>query len=155
MRHINIGLLLPSVMQAIGVGSILRRVQDGNITVAEIPASAYLEVSVLIVDPSVPGIDWEALKSASSQPIKIIALLSQQYPQSLLRWFDDTFTVYDTAESIIETLRQRVVKQGDCLGDGGICQYGDDASQKYSIKTSHTYTGGSDHLCDSFQSCET
>ena len=114
MRHINIGLLLPSVIQAIGIGSILRRVQDGNITVAEIPASTYLEeiakahVSVLIVDPSVPGIDWEALKSASSQPLKIIALLSQQYPQSLLRWFDDTFSIYDTAESIMEILRRNI-----------------------------------------------
>lgn len=123
MRHINIGLLLPSAIQTIGVGGILRRFQDGNLTIVEISPSDYLEeisrthISVLIVDPAIPGIDWDVLKSASSQPIKIIALLTQQYPKSLLKWFDDTFTVYDSAESIIETLRRNIsVEDADDRG---------------------------------------
>ena len=114
MRHINIGLLLPSAIQASGMASILRKFQDGNVTVKDISALNYLEEiaafhpSVLIVDPAVIGIDWSVLKSASSHPLKLIALLCQQYPQGLLKWFDDTFSIYDPADSIIDIMRRNI-----------------------------------------------
>ena len=117
MRHINIGLLLPSAIQASGLAGILRRFQDGNVSVREISTSGYLEEvaafhpAVLIVDPSVLGIDWSVLKSASSHPLKLIALLSQQYPQGLLKWFDDTFSIYDSVDSIMDMMRRNVVSE--------------------------------------------
>lgn len=119
MRHFTVGLMLPSAIHAAGIVSILRRFHEGNASVVEITERDYLEQiarispSILIVDPACQGVDWDVLKSASSRPIKIIGLLSQQYPKSAMNWFDDTFSVYDSAESVIGTLRRNFKAEDD------------------------------------------
>lgn len=114
MRHITFALLLPSAVQSIGLSSILRRLPDTSCTINEINSGNYIEdlsrlrPSIVIVDPLVGGIDWDYLKGASSFPVKLIALLSQQMPKDLLTDFDDIISIYDTPESIIETISRNL-----------------------------------------------
>ena len=114
MRHITFALLLPSAIQSIGLSSILRRLPDTSCTINEINSGNYIEElsrlrpSIVIVDPLVGGIDWDYLKRASSFPVKLIALLSQQMPKDLLTDFDDIISIYDMPESIIETISRNL-----------------------------------------------
>lgn len=114
MRHITFALLLPSAIQSIGLSSILRRLPDTSCTINEINSGNYIEElsrlrpSIVIVDPLVGGIDWDYLKRASSFPVKLIALLSQQMPKDLLTDFDDIISIYDMPESIVETISRNL-----------------------------------------------
>ncbi len=122
MRHLTFGLILPSEILATGMSGILRKLPETN-TIVEIPVNNYLEAiakshpSILIVDPSVAGVDWEVLKSASTAPIKIIGLLCHLYPQDRLKWFDDSFSVYDPAETVLEIIKRNLTS--DDLDDRG------------------------------------
>lgn len=112
MRHINIALMLPSAMMAAGMAAVIKRLPDASCSVVEIHEGNYLEElakvrpALLIVDPIIAGVDWEMLKSSSSCPVKLIAVLTQQMPKSALKWFDDTISIYDSHEDIAEILRR-------------------------------------------------
>lgn len=115
MRHLTIGLLTPSVIQSVGLTHILRKIQDVNLTIIEISTGDYIHElarthpSVLIVDPMSPDIDWDLLKSASSHPVKLIAVLNSQLPHGVKKWFDDSFSIYDSEDVIFETVKRNIV----------------------------------------------
>lgn len=115
MRHLNIALMLPSAVMSAGLAAIIRRVPDLAGSVIEISESNYVEElarvrpAILIVDPVNTAVDFEMLKSASSSPLKLIALLVQQMPKSSMRWFDDSFSVYDSLETIVATIKRNTV----------------------------------------------
>ncbi len=119
MRHLNIALMLPSAMMTAGLSSLIRRVPEVSCSVVEISGINYLEElakarpAILIVDPVNSAVDFSSLKSASSSPVKLIALLVQQMPKSAMRWFDDSFSVYDSPETIIETIRRNTALNED------------------------------------------
>ncbi|MDE5954775.1 MAG: hypothetical protein K2G72_08860, partial [Duncaniella sp.] len=108
MRHISIALMMPSAILASGLTSVIRRLSDVQCSITEIGGENYFEElsklhpSILIVDPVNCPLQWDALKSSSSSPVKIIAVLVQQMPKESLKWFDDTISVYDTAATIME-----------------------------------------------------
>lgn len=119
MRHITIALMMPSPVMAAGMVSILRKLKDVSCSVVEIEGDNYFEQisrlhpSVLIVDPVNCAVEWDTIKSASSAPVKIIALLTQQMPKEYLRWFDDTLSLYDPANTIIDTVRRSILSDDD------------------------------------------
>ena len=115
MRHITIALMMPSPIMVTGMISILRKLKDISCSVVEIEGENYFEQlsrlhpSVLIVDPVNSMVQWDTVKSASSAPVKLIALLTQQMPKETLRWFDDTFSIYDPIASVIEVVRRNIL----------------------------------------------
>lgn len=119
MRHVSIALMMPSAILAAGLTAILRRVADIQCSITEIRGENYFEEltklrpSILLADPVDCRVDWEALKSASVSPMRIIALLTQQMPKENLRWFDDTVSVYDPAPVIVEAVRRSAVSGMD------------------------------------------
>lgn len=119
MRHISIALMMPSAILASGLTSVIRRLSDVQCSITEIGGENYFEElsklhpSILIVDPVNCPLQWDALKSSSSSPIKIIAVLVQQMPKESLKWFDDTISVYDTAATIMETVRRNAITGED------------------------------------------
>lgn len=119
MRHISIALMMPSAILASGLTSVIRRLSDVQCSITEIGGENYFEElsklhpSILIVDPVNCPLQWDALKSSSSSPIKIIAVLVQQMPKESLKWFDDTISVYDTAATIMETVRRNAMTEED------------------------------------------
>lgn len=119
MRHISIALMMPSAILASGLTSVIRRLSDVQCSITEIGGENYFEElsklhpSILIVDPVNCPLQWDALKSSSSSPVKIIAVLVQQMPKESLKWFDDTISVYDTAATIMETVRRNAITGED------------------------------------------
>lgn len=119
MRHISIALMMPSAILASGLTSVIRRLYDVQCSITEIGGENYFEElsklhpSILIVDPVNCPLQWDALKSSSSSPVKIIAVLVQQMPKESLKWFDDTISVYDTAATIMETVRRNAITGED------------------------------------------
>ncbi len=112
MRHINIAFMLPSAMLAAGMAAVIKRMPEFSCSVVEINEGDYLDElakvrpAMLIVDPVVTGVDWDVLKSSSSCPVKLIAVLTQQMPKSALKWFDDTISIYDSLDDIAKTLHR-------------------------------------------------
>lgn len=119
MRHISIALMMPSAILASGLTSVIRRLSDVQCSITEIGGENYFEElsklhpSILIVDPVNCPLQWDALKSSSSSPVKIIAVLVQQMPKESLKWFDDTISVYDTAATIMDTVRRNAMTEED------------------------------------------
>ena len=118
-HHISIALMLPSPLMVAGIGILLRSLPDLPCTVTELQSDGYMEAiarmrpAILIVDPVINGVEWDALKSSSSSPMKIIAVLTQQMPKAALRWFDDSFSIYDNATAIIDVIRRNVKADED------------------------------------------
>ena len=118
-HHISIALMLPSPLMVAGIGTLLRSLPDLPCTVTELQPDGYMEAiarmrpAILIVDPVINGVEWDALKSSSSSPMKIIAVLTQQMPKTALRWFDDSFSIYDNATAIIDVIRRNVKADED------------------------------------------
>lgn len=118
-HHISIALMLPSPLMVAGIGTLLRSLPDLPCTVTELQPDGYMEAiarmrpAILIVDPVINGVEWDALKSSSSSPLKIIAVLTQQMPKTALRWFDDSFSIYDNATAIIDVIRRNVKADED------------------------------------------
>ncbi|MCM1077488.1 MAG: LuxR C-terminal-related transcriptional regulator [Bacteroides sp.] len=119
MRHISVALMLPSELMVAGFTSIVRRLTDVSCSVVEIGGENYfdelsrLHPTILIADPVNCAIQWDAFKSSSASPMKMIAVLTQQMPKDSLKWFDDTVSLYDSSDSIIETLRRNIQTDGD------------------------------------------
>ena len=111
--------MLPSPLMVAGIGTLLRSLPDLPCTVTELQPDGYMEAiarmrpAILIVDPVINGVEWDALKSSSSSPMKIIAVLTQQMPKTALRWFDDSFSIYDNATAIIDVIRRNVKADED------------------------------------------
>ena len=118
-HHISIALMLPSPLMVAGIGTLLRSLPDLPCTVTELQPDGYMEdiarmhPAILIVDPVINGVEWDVLKSSSSSPMKIIAVLTQQMPKTALRWFDDSFSIYDNATAIIDVIRRNVKADED------------------------------------------
>lgn len=114
MRNPNIALMLPSAVMSAGLTAVIRRAADVARTVVDISESGYMEElarirpAIIIIDPVNTGVDLEMLKSASSSPARLIAVTVQQMPKSAMRWFDDSFSIYDSAETIIETIKRNM-----------------------------------------------
>lgn len=117
MRHLTIALLLPSAIHSAGITALLRKMSDTSVTIKEVSGDSYpdelnrLRPSVIIADPIIGGIDWSYFKGASSFPVKLIALLSQQMPKQSLADFDDSVSVYDSPEQINDIISRNVTAE--------------------------------------------
>lgn len=119
MRHTTIALMLQSPILRAGLMTLLRNINDVPCSVVEIAESDYIEElarlrpSVLIADPAVSDADWAMLKSSSSMPLKLVAILTTQMPKSRLKWFDDSFSIYDSSDVVADLLKRHIAPDDD------------------------------------------
>lgn len=119
MRHSTIALMLQSPIMKAGLMAVLRSLTDTPCSVVEVGEADYIEElsrlrpSILIADPAVSDADWSMLKSSSSMPMKLIAMLTMQMPKSKLKCFDDSFSVYDSPDTIIELVKRHITPDSD------------------------------------------
>lgn len=117
MRHLTIALMLPSAIHRAGISNIVRKLPDMACAFVELSPINYLDEiarhrpSILIADPAWAEAEWDALKSPSAPPIKLIALLSGQAPREGMRWFDDTIGLYDQPDTIIATIKRNIAPE--------------------------------------------
>ncbi len=114
MRHLTIALMLPSQIHFLGVTSILRAMTEANCNVVTIDGEnlreeiVRLHPSIIIADALCVDGEWEEVKAAYGSSLKIIGLVHSQLPPQKLKWMDDTFSIYDGQDSIIQTVRKNM-----------------------------------------------
>lgn len=122
MRHITIALLLPSQVLSLGLTGVLRKMQDVDFSFIELsgestPAIGNIKPSIIIVDPLACNIDWiEGLRN-DNHALRVISLVHTPLPQFIQRHFDDTISIYDSANTIVQIIRKNVtVEEADIRG---------------------------------------
>jgi len=115
MRRITVAFLLPSPLLNIGVSTLLRRVNDADFSIRDVSVTEdvaaqidELMPSLVIVDPSVNDCSWREHCQSCNPSLKIVGVLHAQVPQVLQKNLDDTFSIYDSVESISETIRRNI-----------------------------------------------
>ncbi len=117
MRQVNILLMIPSAIHMAGLNVMLRKLRSVKGVVTEIRPDNYTEIlghiqpSLIIADPIISSVDWDYLKGASSAPVKLVGLLSQQFPKEQLAIFDEVISIYDSEEKIVSTIDALLVKE--------------------------------------------
>lgn len=114
-KRIHIIIAEPSAIIRCGVVTLLERVQNLNLDIAEISDLTTLSTSthrqiadLLIVNPSHLGLfsPSEIRATVGNDNLKIIALQSVFIEQSLLQNYDDVVSIFDSIETIAEKISQ-------------------------------------------------
>ncbi len=115
MRRITVAFLLPSPLLNIGVSTMLRRVNDADFSISDVDMTEdvaaqidELKPSLVIVDPSVSDCSWREHCQACNPLLKIVGVLHAQVPQAVQKNLDDTFSIYDSVESISDAIRRNI-----------------------------------------------
>ena len=110
---LKVAIAETSVIIRSGLALVLKRVQGMKILPIEIASPDTLsdcirlhKPDILIINPSFPGyFDIQKFREDTSDyNIKCVALLCSVGDQSLLRYYDDTFSLYDDLEMLKEKL---------------------------------------------------
>ena len=110
---LKVAIAETSVIIRSGLALVLKRVQGMKILPIEIASPDTLsdcirlhKPDILIINPSFPGyFDIQKFREDTSDyNIKCVALLCSVGDQSLLRYYDDTFSLYDYLEMLKEKL---------------------------------------------------
>ena len=110
---LKVAIAETSVIIRSGLALVLKRVQGMKILPIEIASPDTLsdcirlhKPDILIINPSFPGyFDIQKFREDTSDyNIKYVALLCSVGDQSLLRYYDDTFSLYDDLEMLKEKL---------------------------------------------------
>ncbi len=116
-RTVRITVAEPSEIVRRGVSGILKKARLFNAEVAEIADPAQLRSSlawqrpdVLIINPSIVGaFSMSGLKKDAANPdMKCVALQTSLADAALLREYDETIQLYDSAEQIAAKLARLV-----------------------------------------------
>ncbi|MDE6482766.1 MAG: response regulator transcription factor [Rikenellaceae bacterium] len=110
-RSVKIVVFEPSLIIRSGVLAVLRRLPSLDIQIEEIADAAQLPSSlrwhkpdILIVNPSVTArLSIPQLKAEAEQ-LRIVALLNSLADEEAMKSYDETITVYDTADRIAEKI---------------------------------------------------
>lgn len=120
MKHFNIALLLPSSIVVAGIRIFLSRIPEANSATITLPESNFMEQlldlkpSVLIADPlMISNYEIDTLKQESEGKIRIVGIYTQAMPMVMARAFDDVISVYDSEETVMNTLRHIIVKRNE------------------------------------------
>ncbi len=111
-KRINIIIVEPSVIIRCGVVSILRQLPSLSCSVSEsgdlasVTSAGDEEFDLLIINPSLLGLftPSQIRSDFGNESLKIIALQSAIIDQSILQNYDDSISIYDSADSISEKI---------------------------------------------------
>ncbi len=111
---VRIAIAEPSVIIRNGILSVLKRISLLNIHIVEVVDMSQLSnqllrerADMLIVNPSFLGVfSLQEIKNHTNKALKCIALQYGVVDKSLLNIYDETISVYDTADEI----RDKIVK---------------------------------------------
>lgn len=122
MRRITVAFILPSPLLNIGVSTMLRRIPDIDFTIADISVGEDVDAkidelrpSLVIVDPVADNCNWREQCKETNPALKVIGVLHSQLPEAIRKNIDDTFSIYDSVESITNVI-SRNVKADDADG---------------------------------------
>lgn len=122
MRRITVAFILPSPLLNIGVSTMLRRIPDIDFTIADISVGEDIDAkidelrpSLVIVDPGADNCNWREQCKETNPALKVIGVLHSQLPEAIRKNIDDTFSIYDSVESITNVI-SRNVKADDADG---------------------------------------
>lgn len=122
MRHITVALLIPSQVMTLGLTNILRKMQDVDFSFIELngentAAIGNVKPSIIIADPLACNTDWlEGLRNGNPT-MRVLGLVHTPLPQFVQKHYDDTVSIYDTANMIIQTVKKNVtVEESDMRG---------------------------------------
>lgn len=113
MRHITIGLLIPSSVMTKGLTSILRKMQDVDVVFTElnlesVATTGNVKPSIIIVDPLACNSDWLSSLRSENPSLRVIGFVHTSLPQFVQRYFDETISIYDSDNTIIQTIKKNV-----------------------------------------------
>ena len=110
-RSVKIVVFEPSLIIRSGVLAVLRRLPSLDIQIEEITDVAQLPSSlrwhkpdILIVNPSVTARFSIPQLKAETERLRIVALLNSLADEEAMKLYDETVTVYDTADRIAEKI---------------------------------------------------
>lgn len=112
MRHLNIILCTPSVIEFNGLCSVLRNIREMSISFRSITPAALahdfmslpVNADILICDPvAVSSNTLHNIKKILPK-IKIILLYHTALPQSYVKEFDAAISIYDTEATIVQSV---------------------------------------------------
>lgn len=110
-RSVKIVVFEPSLIIRSGVLAVLRRLPSLDIQIEEIADAAQLPSSlrwhkpdILIVNPSVTARFSIPQLKAEAEQLRIVALLNSLADEEAMKSYDETITVYDTADRIAEKI---------------------------------------------------
>lgn len=108
---VKIVIAEPSVIIRKGMLEILRRFNDTHFEVGEVGEAEHLrnqinwhKPAILLINPSFAGADAMRQFKKEARKMKCIALVSSLTDQSLLKDYDETVSLYDSADRIREKL---------------------------------------------------
>lgn len=120
MKHQTIALFLPGHIISEGVKHYLGKLPADNFSIRELTENRLVEEvsrlcpSVLIADPILLGAaDLEALRDETGGKMKILGVYSTALPIERVRRYDETISVYDSEEVILDTFRRCVMQKSE------------------------------------------
>jgi DNA-binding NarL/FixJ family response regulator len=111
--RVQIVVAEPSIIIRSGIIAVLKRLTTLNVTVNEIADRVQINVQlckwkpdILIIDPSFMGhFSLSTLRNETGcKRLKLVALQNTLMSPSMLKTYDETISIYDTAEQIREKL---------------------------------------------------
>ena len=108
-RRIHIAIVEPSVIIRTGLSSILKRIANLNIDIAEISDTSViinkvkkLSPDIVIIDPICLGLmtPQQFKSQIESESLKVIALQSTLQSSISVKLYDEAITIYDASEVI-------------------------------------------------------
>lgn len=119
MRHVTVGLYLPSAVISAGLSAIIAGVTDVSVACHDMwgtDLSREIKTrrpSLLLVDPMVVDADMlETLKEAQENRLLLAGVCACVLPVEIARRYDEILSIYDSAEMLVSLLR-RIASTGD------------------------------------------
>lgn len=122
MRHLTVALLIPSPIVSTGVKVILRKISDMDFTILELSGDVAAEIemrkpSLVLIDPVADKGDWCADFKANNPMSRVVGVVHSSLPSVVQKNLDDNFSIYDSEEVIIETVKKNIIQdEGDGKG---------------------------------------
>lgn len=119
-RSVKIVVFEPSLIIRSGVLAVLRRLPAFDIQIEEIADVAQLPSSlrwhkpdILIVNPSVTARFSIPQFKAEAEGVRLVALLNSLADDEVIKLYDETITVYDTADRISDKIMRLTNSDND------------------------------------------
>lgn len=118
MRHVTVGLYLPSAVISAGLSAIIAGVTDVSVACHDMwGTDLYREIktrrpSLLLVDPMVVDADMlESIKEEPGNRILLAGVCACTLPVEVARRYDEILSIYDSAATIASLLRRVASKE--------------------------------------------
>jgi len=127
MKHVTLGLLIPSPIIAGGIETLIGSIADINATIYTLTKNDIIheiqsfKPSLMIVDPLWTPVELlDSVREASVVRLRIAAVYCSALPPDIVKGFDETISIYDSVDSIAQILGR--MTDGDDNDDERSCE---------------------------------